>query len=430
MWTDLYLESLHGTTKSSYRKEIIYNRETDQHQVLKLYPLMTGQPIFKNIPETISNQRVKIYDREVGFMVWNKSHGLDLIDGVSRYPLDHIYFVCHDLICFKLMGYSGEDDSDISDFNFANLMGANMGHNMLSGVDGLSGYAVYSGSKAERVDLQLSIVEKDKSFPGNCKVIKNSDQDVMATFEEYVIAFEGDERANILATIETEHCRPGYLRLVHVENEALERFRYPGSRRVLNGKKYFTKHLFERVLSAYERVNTNIPLESVVRCNGISYYTHVKMHMNNLKGPSICLQQAVLLKPDPGYSRGATYVLYESDCVFAFRCLTWPPIASEWISRERVSGWPSQKTIAKIVSDGCHVVAVSHDFSEEKDIEFRFSFSVAEVSLFHDMSPEQRQCYASFKAIVGKCLKIMNTNHSADINLKSYHMKTVFPVDV
>ena len=121
-----------------------------------------------------------------------------------------------------------------------------------------------------------------------------------------------------------------------------------------------------------------------------------------------------------------TFLLIESDFVCAFKCPTWPSSAHEWTTRYRKSNWPTSEMISKIVRDGCHVVCASHDETTDTDLEFRFSFSMAEVFLAENLLPQQRTCYCSFKAVVKKELNVLRNETKLEIRLKSYHLKTIF----
>ena len=75
----------------------------------------------------------------------------------------------------------------------------------------------------------------------------------------------------------------------------------------------------------------------------------------------------------------------EADDVYCLHCPSWPPCTSEFLTYPRPHGWPSKSVIDKIQQAGCHVVGVGHPHSDNKDIEWRWSFSVAEKELIHDM---------------------------------------------
>ena len=64
---------------------------------------------------------------------------------------------------------------------------------------------------------------------------------------------------------------------------------------------------------------------------------------------------------------------------------SWPPCTSEFLTHPRPHGWPSQGLKDKIQQAGCHVVGVGHPPSDNKDTEWRWSFSVSEKELIHDM---------------------------------------------
>ena len=108
----------------------------------------------------------------------------------------------------------------------------------------------------------------------------------------------------------------------------------------------------------------------------------------------------------------------EWDLVIAFPCPDWPQVAEEWVSRSRDSGWPNSKLIKRIVRRGCHIVSVGHEESETRDIEFRWSFSVAEKILAKSLTPTQRQCYILLKILHREAFKRPKV-------ITSYHLKNI-----
>lgn len=111
-----------------------------------------------------------------------------------------------------------------------------------------------------------------------------------------------------------------------------------------------------------------------------------------------------------------------ADVVAALKCPIWP--AADWSERERPSGWPSEGLIEKIVSKGCHIVSKPHPSSCESDaeIEFRYSFSVAEVDICRVLCDKQKQCFLLYRLAVMNALKGLP---SAEHTLSSYYLKTV-----
>ncbi len=111
----------------------------------------------------------------------------------------------------------------------------------------------------------------------------------------------------------------------------------------------------------------------------------------------------------------------DMDGVLALRCPTWPSIANEWFSRTRKSDWISDVTKDQIRQLGCHVVAVGHHLSlpEEKELEWRVSFSATEKHLSANLTPAQRRCYVIFKTLCKVHLRHPKV-------VATYHLKTTF----
>ena len=108
----------------------------------------------------------------------------------------------------------------------------------------------------------------------------------------------------------------------------------------------------------------------------------------------------------------------------AYKHTEWP--ATEWATRPRPSRWPSKNLVESITRDGCHVVSKAHPSSSEAqaEIEFRFSFSVAENQLCETITEVHRQCYALFKMLVVQTSKETEEG-TAKPKLTSYYLKTV-----
>ena len=116
------------------------------------------------------------------------------------------------------------------------------------------------------------------------------------------------------------------------------------------------------------------------------------------------------------------------DVVPCLKLTFWPSVAAEWKTRDRV--WPDQSVIDEIVNKGVHLVgkAFCHD-----DIDWRLSFSVAEVDLATRWSPAQHFVYFIFKSLFYKFLKPLSSDTAADVSpsksrktyVASYTAKTV-----
>ena len=120
---------------------------------------------------------------------------------------------------------------------------------------------------------------------------------------------------------------------------------------------------------------------------------------------------------------------YSVDYVPCIQLMFWPSVAADWKTRERL--WPDQSVIEEIVSKGAHLVG--KEFCHET-LDWRLSFSVAEIDLASRWSPAQHFVYFIFKALFYKFIKPLsadNTNDSASPHapskqhLTSYMAKTI-----
>ena len=111
-------------------------------------------------------------------------------------------------------------------------------------------------------------------------------------------------------------------------------------------------------------------------------------------------------------------ILTSSDCVPCLPYPHWPKPAEEWLHRPRPSGWPPRDLIDRIAAGGCHFVPVAHANSTSPDIEWRYSFSKAEVLLASSLTDFQKYVFIFFKILV--------THATGKISLKSYYLKNVF----
>ncbi|KAL3860137.1 hypothetical protein ACJMK2_010302 [Sinanodonta woodiana] len=109
-----------------------------------------------------------------------------------------------------------------------------------------------------------------------------------------------------------------------------------------------------------------------------------------------------------------------TDIVFAYRALSWPYMALEWIKRKRNHNWPSRETIAVIQRSGTLLVPVGQPISPERHLEWRISLSYGEKILVWQFSSSQYKCYVLLKMINKYFIK----PKVGDNVLTSYHCKT------
>ncbi|XP_052083852.1 uncharacterized protein LOC127721209 [Mytilus californianus] len=104
------------------------------------------------------------------------------------------------------------------------------------------------------------------------------------------------------------------------------------------------------------------------------------------------------------------------DLVRSYRCTAWPTIATEWLTRRRCYGWPTEDTIQEMKSFGFFVIKKGHPCSPEKDLEWRISFSLQERKLMFSLTDVQYKCYIVLKMINRDVIKLNE--------FTSYHWKT------
>ena len=109
------------------------------------------------------------------------------------------------------------------------------------------------------------------------------------------------------------------------------------------------------------------------------------------------------------------------NCYLAIQC-EWPKEARiQWIERERF--WPSHSVVEEVARSSCYLLPLWENFThtDERDhvMKFKMTFSVAEVLLFSETEPKEKQCI-----VVLKSLKEKYFLHSQI--LSSFSIKMVF----
>ena len=104
------------------------------------------------------------------------------------------------------------------------------------------------------------------------------------------------------------------------------------------------------------------------------------------------------------------------DIAPAILCDVPTKIKAAWLKRKRY--WPDQKLVEKISDLQCYLLAKPHPFTTNKLLEWRFSFSSAELLLSSAIKPWQKQTLMILKALRRKYLQAPKV-------IASYHLKTV-----
>ncbi|KAL3861275.1 hypothetical protein ACJMK2_007318 [Sinanodonta woodiana] len=109
------------------------------------------------------------------------------------------------------------------------------------------------------------------------------------------------------------------------------------------------------------------------------------------------------------------------DMVFVIPCPNWPSSASEWISRARLYGWPTETQIRKIVDKGIFFAPVGCKNHPHEGFQWRYSFNEAEKRLVQSFNPTQAKCYVLLKRIISENVTV----HMQEDVISSYHLKTL-----
>lgn len=230
---------------------------------------------------------------------------------------------------------------------------------------------LHEGMRREEKDPEKSVnVEQDLSGGG-----ERGEGSTMAT--------NRDVAENILYTLDALH--PGY---AHMSN-----------------KKYF--HPIDTSFIREHCLRNSKFIESSQDLIPLSHVALMAVDDGTITGPSYSLP----------YTGGSFIV--NRDFVYGLKCEFWPSQAKEWIHRDRRHYWPSPELISSISAQGCHLVPVGSHTSSLQEFEWRYSFSVAEMTLAGSLTENQKLAYSVLKSLIKSEMKLRDIDVFA-----SYHLKT------
>ncbi|XP_071954309.1 uncharacterized protein [Antedon mediterranea] len=183
--------------------------------------------------------------------------------------------------------------------------------------------------------------------------------------------------------------------------------------RFLNGKILLTRSKLLGIQEEYTRRRLNAVQSEITKNENENEKDEFKGKLRLVQeGPvqtiSVCYESK-----EPG---GSVLEFDQTvDVAIALNGVNWPTIANPWISRKRE--WPKKTIVEKIITDGYHLVPKYYPAGKGIDLEWRLSFSMAERTLAHTFTENQRKCYMVFKKLWRKCFKEPKV-------LSSYHIKT------
>src|SRR6218665_2359219 len=119
-------------------------------------------------------------------------------------------------------------------------------------------------------------------------------------------------------------------------------------------------------------------------------------------------------------ARGAIRI----DAVNGIFCPQWPRDDQTWPLRPRHNGWPTSGIISKVVRNGYYVVYAQHRACRDDDVQWRLSFSVAEVILLQSWTKTQQIVYHLLRFFAKREL-IKEDCPKEDEVFCPYHLKTL-----
>lgn len=310
---------------------------------------------------------------------------------------------------------------------------------------------VFHAIKAERIlcQLQQCILPVGSMFEGSHIVecptngVVSQEMDFMVILPD-VTATETED--GVLQLVSVEECNPGYanLKVMDATRITLQDIPVVQERASDPLSMFYEVHNDELFLShKLVRVFERRVEYAVSRAVGTKFKKGLDLGMKRktiddfypvmtifLKEPIHCL-----IWPDPmAWPDSALGALFDTlsviqdcqndlnwqnqiiDIAPAILCDVPAAVKDEWLKRKRC--WPNQELVEKISRLQCYLMAKPHPFTTNRLLEWRFSFSSAELLLSSVIKPWQKQCLMVLKALRRKHLQKPKV-------IASYHLKTV-----
>ena len=226
-------------------------------------------------------------------------------------------------------------------------------------------------------------------YEGTTTVGMGSDIDIVDILTHMPVATDINECKEPNGLLLVPDTKPGYVRLLLVRQGQPQYWNLPTPL-----DSWYSCH-FKIVSDTHNRI-----------CLMFQYDDRLKLQDFYRQGPAISLKKA--------QDRQAL------DLVIALKGETWPDCVTEWLTRRREHGWPSPELIAKCKSLGFLLVPVGHPDNDEKEKQFRLSFSHQERILVVQFNSTQLKCYVLLKLIKKEVIQPSINEET----LTSYHCKT------
>jgi Mab-21 protein. len=177
-----------------------------------------------------------------------------------------------------------------------------------------------------------------------------------------------------------------------------------------------------------EDMNTNVKrfLNDCFHKRPDELETVIKIFMRCLHvlGPRFHVLQAIVYdhKDDEEVNDSLNELNLNIDRVPALIAQEWPSIASEYKTRPRF--WPNNSVIDNIFENSCHIVPKPSNGPERnEDLDWRWSFSQAEMLLANERTDQMNMVYLILKSLFYVYFKVFDHEEQS---LPSYFAKTLF----
>ena len=311
---------------------------------------------------------------------------------------------------------------------------------------------IFEAIKEQRILSQLrqTVLPVGSMFEG-CHIVECAsdgcilhEMDFMLILPD-AVASEGDSEA--LKFVSVEGCNPGYVNLKVLDATRIKIQDTPALQDLvdpftmlyeIHNEELFLSHKFVRMFERRvgyavtsvmgTKFNSSRGLELGMKRKNVNDFYPVMTIF--LKEPIHCL-----IWPDPiAWPDSALGALFDTlsviqgsqsstswqnqiiDIAPAILCDVPVDVKDAWLKRKRF--WPDQRLVEKISSLHCYLLAKPHPHTANKLLEWRFSFSSAELLLSSAIKPWQKQTFMVVKALRRKYLQEPKL-------VASYHLKTV-----
>ncbi|XP_053379752.1 uncharacterized protein LOC123527776 [Mercenaria mercenaria] len=125
----------------------------------------------------------------------------------------------------------------------------------------------------------------------------------------------------------------------------------------------------------------------------------------------------------PSMAFAATPGIFAADIVITYPCKSWPQSSRVFLDRQETNSWPTVAMKRYAKTTRCSVVCVGSKVSENADLEWRISTSLAERCLMFNLNITQIRIYILMKMIFKTYINVENLNNESYIS--SFMCKTV-----